>query len=460
MLFMIDSEAIVRNQRECFAVNQNRSFAERQQQLRLLKAAILAHENALSEALALDLGKPQFESYMTEIGFVLHELTATIKQLKSWMKPKKVSTPLLSQPAVSHIHASPLGVCLIISPFNYPVALCFSPLIAAIAAGNCCVIKTSELTPNVSIVLKQLIASVFPPEYVNCINGGVEEVSALLAQKFDHIFFTGSSEVGKLVMQQAAKHLTPVTLELGGKSPCIVCADANIDIAVKRIVYGKMLNAGQTCVAPDYLLVDDAIKEQFLRKLTQRITELYGADAQLSKDFGRMVNERHTQRISELIDADKVILGGQVDIENRYIAPTVMDNVKLSDPIMQQEVFGPVLPVLGFSELSQVLDIIQQLPAHPLSAYIFSGNKTTQHLLVSKIQAGGIAINHCIQHLVNPNLPFGGVGLSGIGSYHGKHGFDRFSHQKSVYKAATWFDLALIYPPYKNKLTLLKKILK
>lgn len=449
-------EKMVRQQRAFFVTNQPFSLSYRQQQLTLLKEAIVEHQDALTEALSLDLNKPEFESYMTEIGFVLNELKRTIKQLKHWVKPQKVSTPFFLQPASSYIHSTPLGVCLIISPFNYPAALTLSPLIAALAAGNCCMVKTSELTPNVSRVLKQLLGAIFSPDYVHCVDGDVEHVTALLAQKFDHIFFTGSSEVGKIVMQQAAKHLTPVTLELGGKSPCIVCADANIEIAVKRILYGKMLNTGQTCVAPDYVLVHDSIKDEFLKQLTQRINSLYGAEPIKSKDFGRIVNVKHTKRISQFIDPKKVIVGGQFDLEKRYIAPTVMANVELTDLIMQQEVFGPVLPILSFSELSDTLTIIHQLPSHSLAAYIFSEDKTVQDHLTSQIQAGGIAINHCIQHLANPNLPFGGVGGSGMGSYHGKFGFNCFSHQKSVLKAATWFDLSLMYPPYKGKLSKLK----
>jgi len=455
-----DCQQKVQLQRAFFMANKPFTLDYRLAQLRLLKQAVIANKQALIDALHADLSKPEFEAYLTEVGFVLNELRDTIKHLKKWMKPKKVATPYFLQPAKSHIHSTPLGVCLIISPFNYPVSLCLSPLIAALAAGNTCIIKNSELTPNVSRVLTSLINTTFASEYVHCINGEVKHVTALLAQKFDHIFFTGSSEVGKIVMQQAAKHLTPVTLELGGKSPCIVCADANIDIAVKRIVYGKMLNTGQTCVAPDYVLVDESIKQAFVDKLVTRIIELFGDNAFDSPALGRIVNQRHTQRISELIDQEKVRVGGQFNIQQRYIAPTVLSDVTLSDAIMQQEIFGPVLPVLSFSNHEQVLQVIEQLPAHPLAAYIFSENKQTQALLNAKIQAGGIAINHCIQHLANPNLPFGGVGLSGIGSYHGKHGFDCFSHQKSVLSASNWLDIPLLYPPYKNKIALLKKWFK
>jgi aldehyde dehydrogenase (NAD+) len=453
-------EQMIAKQRHFFVANKPFSLAYRALQLKALKQAILDNEKSLTDALFLDLNKGEFESYMTEIGFVLHEISFTLKHLQKWIKPQKVKTPLLSQPAKSYIHTEPLGVCLIIAPFNYPVSLCLSPLIAAIAAGNCCVVKTSELTPNVSRVLKTLINAVFEPEYVECVNGEIEHVTALLAQKFDHIFFTGSTQVGKLVMQEAAKQLTPVTLELGGKSPCIVCADANLDIAVKRIVYGKMLNAGQTCVAPDYVLVDESVKGEFLQKLTTRIVDLYGGNAIENKDFGRLVSQRHALRISELIDLKKVVIGGDVDIEQRYISPTIMHNVQLTDAIMQQEIFGPVLPVITFTEYQQVFDTIDALPHHPLAAYIFSESKTIQNQFIKKVQAGGIAVNHCVQHLANPYLPFGGVGLSGIGCYHGKHGFDCFSHHKSVLKTMTWFDLPIIYPPYKNKLKWLKKILK
>ena len=460
MLLTTLFEQMVKKQRALFVANQPFSLTYRKQQLTLLKNAIITHQDDLNKALALDLGKPDFENYMSEIGFVLHELSFTIKKLKGWMKAKKVKTPIIVQPATSYIHPTPVGVCLIISPFNYPVTLTLSPLISALAAGNCCVVKTSELTPNVSRVLKQLISSIFPADYVSCVNGDVQHVTGLLAQKFDHIFFTGSSAVGKLVMQQAATTLTPVTLELGGKSPCIVCADADIDIAVKRIVYGKMLNAGQTCIAPDYVLVSESIKASFLLKLAQRIELIYGKDVAQNKEYGRIVNVQHTQRISALIDQEKVLVGGDFNIEERYIAPTVMDDVELSDDIMQEEIFGPVLPVLSFSDVQNMLSIIRSLPSHPLAAYIFTENKSTQQLLIEQIQAGGIAINHCVQHIANPYLPFGGVGESGMGTCHGKYGFDCFSHQKSVYKAATWFDFPLLYPPYKNKLRLLKKILK
>lgn len=451
---------IVRQQHIYFNSSITYSYDFRVDQLRKLKNGIEKFEGKFTNALKADLGKSRFESYVTEIGFVLHDLTNTIKDLKKWLKPRKVKTPLLIQPASSEIHFAPLGVNLIISPFNYPVSLTFTPLIAAMAAGNCAVLKTSELTPNVSIVIQQLINDLFDPEYIAYIPGEVSETTLLLKQNFDHIFFTGSSRVGSIVMAAAAKNLTPVTLELGGKSPCIVHSDANLDIAVNRIVYGKFMNAGQTCVAPDYVMVQKNVEAKFLEKIKQRITHLYDGDASLSPDYGRIVNEDHHTRIVDLIDQEKVVVGGHFNKADRYIAPTVMENVSLTDKVMTGEIFGPVLPVLAYDNFDEIYTTIEELPSHPLACYIFSESKAVQKELISRIRFGGGCVNHCIQHLVNPNLPFGGIGESGIGSYHGFNGFERFSHKKSVFKAASWFDLSLIYPPYKGKLKTIRKLMK
>ena len=437
-----------------------RSYEHRINALTKLKNAIIQYEDQLSAALFKDLGKSQYEAYATEIGFVLHDLSITLKSLKKWMRPKKVATPFYCQPASSKIEYTPLGVNLIIFPFNYPVGLTFSPLIAAIAAGNTVIIKTSELTPHVSQVIHSLINATFDTEMVAFIAGGVAQTTELLKQKFAHIFFTGSPKVGTIVMQAAANYLTPVTLELGGKSPCIVASDANVDIAVKRIVYGKFLNAGQTCIAPDYVLLHEDIYDQFLEKLKQRIIEIYGEDPSTSPDFGRIINADHHQRIINLIDQNKVLIGGSVDPQQKYIAPTVLKDVGLQDKIMSEEIFGPVLAIIKYTGIDEVYKTIEALPQHPLACYIFSENKTLQNELVTNIQSGGVCVNHCIQQIVNPNLPFGGVGQSGIGSYHGESGFERFSHKKSVLKAASWFDLALLYPPYAGKLKYLRKIWK
>ncbi|MCP3924291.1 MAG: aldehyde dehydrogenase [Desulfobacterales bacterium] len=450
---------IVKKQRDFFNSKTTMGYDFRIDQLKKLKAGFKRYENRFLDALKKDLGKPEFEAYSTEIGFTLHDLSGTIKKLKRWMKPKKIKTNALTQPSSSKIHYTPLGVNLIIAPFNYPVQLTFAPLIAAIAAGNTAVVKTSELTEACSNVTKDLIEEIFDPEYVAYVPGEIPETTLLLKQKFDHIFFTGSPMVGSIVMQAAAKNLTPVTLELGGKSPCIVHSDAKIDIAVNRIVFGKFMNAGQTCVAPDYIVVHKDVKETFLSKIKDRIENLYGDDPSKA-DYGRIVSERHLERIVSLIDQEKVLIGGDFNKADRYISPTIMQDVTLDDKVMGDEIFGPVLPVLEYNSFEDVYDIISRLPQHPLACYIFSENKKVQDELIKNIQFGGGCVNHCIQHLVNPNLPFGGVGESGIGAYHGFEGFKCFSHKKSVLKAVTWFDLKLIYPPYKNKINLLKLIMK
>lgn len=451
---------IVQKQHEFFKSSKTTTYKFRINELKKLKKSIEKYEPEFILALKKDLGKSEFEAYASEIGFLLHELTITIKQLKRWMKTKKIKTPLICQPGSSKIHYSPLGVNLIISPYNYPVQLTFAPLIAAIAAGNTAIIKSSENTTACSLEIQKLINETFKPEFIAYIPGEVEETKILLKQKFNHIFFTGSPKVGKIIMQAAAKNLTPITLELGGKSPCIVHSDAKIDLAVKRIVYGKFINAGQTCVAPDYVLVHKSVKNEFLEKLKQRIINIYGEDASLSPDFGRIVNLKNYKRIINLIDEKKLVVGGKFNEADKFIAPTIMKNVSLDDEIMKEEIFGPVLPVLDYENLEDIYNIISKLPQHPLSCYIFSENKSVQKQLINKIQFGGGCINHCIQHIVNPNLPFGGIGESGIGSYHGFNGFERFSHKKSILKSATWFDLPLLYPPYLKKTKYIRKIMK
>jgi aldehyde dehydrogenase (NAD+) len=452
--------AIVAKQRNYFKTGATRSYASRVENLKKLKTAIIKYETSLHAALKQDLGKPEFEAYLSETGFSLLDISETISKLKRWMKPKWTLTSLLTQPGSSRIHYSPLGVNLIIAPYNYPINLTFSPLIAAIAAGNTAVIKTSELTPACSTVIGKLINETFAPEFIAYIEGEVKETTILLQQKFDHIFFTGSPRVGSIVMSAAAKNLTPVTLELGGKSPCIVHEDAKLDIAVKRIVSTKFLNAGQTCIAPDYVLVHKAIKEAFLSKLKERIVNVYSENAISSPDFGRIVSDNHFQRICGLIDQAKVLVGGQSDAATRFIAPTVMRDVTLADKVMSEEIFGPVLPVIEYAKLEDVYTVIDQLPQHPLACYLFSESTAVQQEIINTIQSGGACINNCVMHIGNPYLPFGGVGESGMGAYHGFHGFECFSHKKGVLKAATWIDVPLIYAPYGNKIKILRKILK
>lgn len=451
---------VVAEQRQFFNSGASRDYSVRHEALCKLKDAIKNFEIEIHAALKADLAKPEFEAYFTETGFCQHELTETIRKLRKWMKPKHVRTGLLVHPARSTIHYSPRGVNLIIAPYNYPINLTFSPLVAAIAAGNTAVIKTSEMTPACSVVTQKLIDSTFDPRYIAYVPGDVPETTILLEQKFDHIFFTGSARVGSIVMSAAAKTLTPVTLELGGKSPCIVHRDAKLEVAINRIVAGKFMNAGQTCVAPDYIMVHRDIKEVFLSKLKGRITEAYGEDSRKSVDFGRIVSDRHFERVAALIIPEKVVVGGQVDAASRFIAPTVMRDVTLNDAVMTEEIFGPVLPVLDYTEYSEIYDTVARLPQHPLAAYVFSSNSQVQNELIERMQFGGGCVNQCVLHLANPYLPFGGVGESGIGAYHGFSGFERFSHKKGVMKSATWLDLPLMYAPYKDKLKWLRRIMK
>jgi len=451
---------IVAKQRDYFKSGATKSYQSRIKNLNKLKSALIKYESEINAGLRQDLGKPAFESYLSETGFSLLDISETIRKLKRWMKPKRTLTSLLTQPGSSRIYYSPLGVNLIIAPYNYPINLTFSPLIAAIAAGNTAVIKTSEMTPACSAVIRKLISETFAPEFIAYIEGEVKETTFLLQQKFDHIFFTGSPRVGSIVMSAAAKNLTPVTLELGGKSPCIVHEDAKLDIAVKRIVSGKFLNAGQTCIAPDYVLVQKSIKNEFLSKLKNRIINVYGEDAISSPDFARIVSDNHFKRISGLIDQQKILVGGQWDATSRYIAPTVMRDVVLTDKVMSEEIFGPILPVIDYEKLREVYEVVDQLPQHPLACYLYTESKAIQEEIINNIQSGGACINNCVFHVANHYLPFGGVGESGIGAYHGFHGFERFSHKKGVLKTATWIDIPLTYAPYGNKIKILRKILK
>lgn len=451
---------IVARQHEYFKTGATLSYQSRIDNLQKLKTTLIKYEGEMHAALKQDLGKPEFESYLSETGFCLHDLSTTLRKLKSWMKPKWRMTSLLTQPGSSRVYYSPLGVNLIIAPYNYPIMLTFTPLIAAIAAGNTAVIKTSEITTTCSAIIRKIISETFTPDYVAYIEGEVPQTTILLQQKFAHIFFTGSPRVGSIVMSAAAKNLTPVTLELGGKSPCIVHEDAKLDIAVNRIVSSKFLNAGQTCVAPDYILVHKAVKEDFLNKIKNRIISTYGENARSSPDFARIVSDNHFQRVSDLIDQQKVIVGGQSDAESRFIAPTVMRDVTLEDKVMSDEIFGPVLPVIEYQSLNDIYKIVDQLSHHPLACYLFSDDATVQKEIISNIQSGGACINNCVFHAGNYHLPFGGVGQSGMGAYHGFDGFECFSHKKGVLKTVSWMDNPLTYAPYGNKINILRKFLK
>ncbi|MGC9505101.1 aldehyde dehydrogenase [Baaleninema sp.] len=451
---------LVRSQRAFFATGQTKDVNFRLEQLKRLKQAIVDYQDRIVEAVGADLGRPEFEAYF-EIASIA-EVNTAIKNLKSWAKPKRVPNSLEQFPSRARIHPEPLGVVLIVAPWNYPFQLTMSPLVGAIAAGNCAILKPSEIAPHTAAVVSELVRSTFPPEYIAAIEGGVETSQALLEQKFDKIFFTGGTRIGQIVMEAAAKHLTPVTLELGGKSPCIVDADVKLNVAVKRIVWGKCINAGQTCIAPDYLLVDRRIKPQLLEAIRQQLRAFLGDDPAQSPDFSRMVSDRHFDRVASLLENTgkaEIVVGGQVDRSDRYIAPTVLDNVSWDDAVMQEEIFGPILPVLEYDRLDEAIDRINSR-AKPLALYVFSNNKSFQNRVLHETSSGGACVNDTIMHLALPDLPFGGVGDSGMGSYHGKASFDTFSHFKSVLNKGLWLDLNWRYAPYRQwQLNLLKRII-
>ncbi|HCW52591.1 MAG TPA: aldehyde dehydrogenase [Clostridium sp.] len=433
-------------------------------QLKKLKEGMKKYEDKINEALYLDLGKNKNESYMTEVGLVYSTITHIIKNLKKWAKPERRKTPFYLMPSRSFIISEPYGAVLVISPYNYPVELLLEPLAGAIAAGNTVILKPSEIAPNVSKVMKEMISETFEEEYIACVEGGIETNTALLSNKFDYIFFTGSPTVGKVVMEAAAKNLTPVTLELGGKSPVIVDDSANIKEAAKRIIWGKTLNAGQTCVAPDYLMVKKNVKDQLVNEMKNAIYEFFGDNIEESNSFGRIINDKHFNRIKGLIEKDKegIVFGGSFNEEKRYIEPTIIEISSLDAATMGEEIFGPVLPVLCYENLDEAIKIIKKL-TKPLALYLFTTQKDVEQKVLSEISSGGVCINDTITHLANSNIPFGGVGNSGMGSYHGKNTFTTFSHKRSVLKkpSGLGFGGSIMYPEYTEKqLNLVKKIFK
>lgn len=443
----MDIQALVAAQRAWFNTGATLPLAARKAALKRLREAITAREADIRAALKADLNKSPTESYMCEIGMTLSELSFVEKRLAGWMKDKPHLTPLAQFPARSFTVREPYGVVLVMSPWNYPFLLTMEPLIGAVAAGNCCVVKPSAYSPASSAVIREIAAQCFPPEFVCVVEGGRAENQSLLDQKFDYIFFTGGMAVGQEVMSKAARHLTPVTLELGGKSPCVVDRTARLELAAKRLVFGKLLNCGQTCVAPDYLLIDRQVKDRFLAYLKRWITVMYGGDALDNEGYVRMVNEKHFRRVMGLIDPDKVVFGGKGDPDTLKIQPTILDNVSPEDPVMREEIFGPVLPVLTFDDVHEALDFINARP-RPLALYLFSQNKNTQELFLRRASFGGGCVNDTIVHLATSRMPFGGVGSSGMGSYHGKDSFDTFSHRKSIVKKSTLLDLPVRYAPY------------
>jgi aldehyde dehydrogenase (NAD+) len=457
----LDTDRIVQEHRRFFHSGTTRSVAFRLEQLGRLKDAIVRNERLLFDALLKDLRKSEMEAYATEIGLVLDSIRYTMNNLKRWAKPQKVKTPLFLMPSTSRILSEPYGTVLIISPYNYPVYLCIEPMIGAIAAGNCVVLKPSEMTPNVSAALRHIVTETFDESYVRIVEGEREVTSALLAASFDYIFFTGSVPVGKIVMEAAAKQLIPVTLELGGKSPVIVDSTANLNVAAKRIVWGKLLNAGQTCIAPDYVLVHEDVKDTLISKMKETIAAFYGANPGLSPDFGRIVNERHFHRLAAIIDQDRanVVAGGRVDKADLYIEPTLLSAKSWDDAAMSEEIFGPILPILPFRQLEEAITQIIDRPK-PLSLYLFTESKAVEREVLERVSFGGGCVNDTVMHVSSAYMPFGGVGHSGIGGYHGKYSFDLFSHKKSILKKSTRISIELPYPPYKDKMKWLRKLLK
>ena len=440
---------IVENQRTYFYTGATLPLSHRIEALKKIQSYILTHEAEIGKAIRKDLGKSDFDSYMCETGLVLSEITYMLKHIRSFAKEKNVLTPLAQFHSRSFKKPSPYGVALIMSPWNYPFLLTIDPLIDALAAGNTVVLKPSAYSPYTSAVIQSMIEECFDTRYVAVITGGRAENTCLLNEHFDYIFFTGSQTVGKEVMRHAAAHLTPVTLELGGKSPCIVEESANIKLAARRIVFGKYLNCGQTCVAPDYIYCDRRIKDQLLAEIKRQIKRQFRSEPLTNKNYGKIINEKHFDRITKLIDSSKVVFGGKFDRTTLKIEPTVMDHVTFDDAVMQEEIFGPILPILTYDSLDQAIHKINSMP-HPLALYVFTSDKTAARKVTARCGFGGGCINDTIIHLATSEMGFGGFGESGMGSYHGKDGFRTFSHYKSIVDKKTWLDLPMRYQPYRK----------
>ncbi len=452
------AERVYHSQQAFFQSGATRPAAFRIKQLDILEKAIVANEALLMEALNKDLRRSEYESFGTEIGPVLAEIKFARKHLHEWMRIKRVPTPLMFLPSRSYIKADPLGIVLTIGPWNYPFMLIMCSLVSAIAGGNTAILKPSDEAVYVSDVIEKIISENFDENYLAVIQVSGPMVTQQLTDRFhfDHIFFTGSERVGKLIMQSAAKHLSPVTLELGGKSPCIVEADADLDFAAKKIAWSKSINAGQVCVAPDYLLVHSSVKDALIEKIISSWQNMFGPDVQKSPDYPRLINQKRFEAVSRMMKKGRIIFGGQQDAGDLFIAPTLMEEVSPDDPVMQEEIFGPLLPVFSFSKREEVVNMIASKP-YPLALYLYTRSRTTEEFYTSHVRFGGGCINNGIIHLGNPNLPFGGVGGSGIGQYHGFAGFQTFTRPKSILRSPTWFDVPLWYPPYKGKIKWLRR---
>lgn len=455
---MQEYKSMIQKQRAYFKEGETKNVAFRMSQLVRMEEWIVKNENDIMKALYKDLHKSPFEAYATEIGIVKEEIKYTLKHLRGWARPQRVPTPITQFPSQSFIYHEPYGVVLIMSPWNYPFQLTIAPLVGAICAGNCAMVKPSAYSPHTSALMARMVKELFPPKYVAVIEGGRKENEALLNEKFDYIFFTGSVSVGRYVMEKASAHLTPVSLELGGKSPCIVDETADISLAAKRIVWGKFLNSGQTCVAPDYVLVHNSVKDKLIKQMAKWIRKMYGSDPCGSEEYPKMINEKHFNRVYGLIDGEHAACGGGKKDETLQIEPTILDHVTWDSPVMKEEIFGPVLPVLGFYDIKEAVEQVNA-GARPLALYLFTKEKAREAYVLKHVSYGGGCINDTVVHLATSHMPFGGVGNSGMGGYHGKASFDTFTHKKSIMKKSCLIDLPVRYAPFKNKLNFLKKLM-
>ena len=454
-------ENILKRQRNYLSSIGIIDVTDRIENLKKLKNSIKKYENNIINALNIDLGKPEFEAYSNEVGFVYSTIDYFIKNLKSWTKVKKVKNDAAQLPGKSYIYKSHYGAVLIIGPYNYPFQLLIEPLIGAISGGNTVILKPSEYATKTEEIVEKIIKETFDEKYIAVVTGDYKVNSQLLDLEFDYIFFTGSVNVGKIVMEKASKHLTPVTLELGGKSPVIVDNTANLKVSAKRILWGKLTNAGQTCVAPDYILAYEDIYEELIKEFEKVIIEFYGQDIIRSKDFGRIINDRHMNRLNAILEHDKnkITFGGEVDFEKRYISPTIIRDVTLEDAVMNEEIFGPIIPVIKYKNMEDIKYYISH-HKNPLALYVFSEDENFSEDIINRFSFGGGCVNDTISHVASPYLPFGGIGSSGMGNYHGKASFDTFTHTKSIVKKSTKIDLKLVFPPYKDKIKLIKKVMK
>jgi len=457
----LDPVQLCQHQKQYFDEGKTRSLPFRIGQLKKLRSIILANEQEIETALFNDLHKSSFEAFGSEVGQVLKEIDFAISKLKKWTAPQSVSTPLMFFPSSSKIYRDPLGTVLIIGPWNYPFLLLFAPLISAIAGGNTIMLKPSEEAPHSAALIEHIISTNFADNYISVVQGvGAEVIPSLLEGfRFDHIFFTGSTSVGQKIMELAAKTLTPVTLELGGKSPCIVDSSANLDYTAKKIAWSKIMNAGQTCVAPDYVLVHSSIKDILVEKLKLNFKNMLGSDPSKSPDYGRIINAKRFHKLISFLKEGEIVSGGRHSEQDLYIEPTILDQVSIQDHVMTEEIFGPILPILTYENRDEVVDWVEKNP-FPLSLYIYADDKEVSDFYISRLRFGGCCINNGLIHLGNPNLPFGGVGPSGTGQYHGKYGFDNFTRPKAVMHSKSWFDLPIWYAPFRNKVKLLKTIFK